>query len=125
LEDDVFCGPSCVFTNIFNPRSGYPRNSPDFYRKTLVKKGASIGANATIVCGVKLGSYAFVGAGSVITRDVYDHCLVYGNPAKPKGWMCECGEKLVFDKNGNAACGECGKGYIKKENKVKLSERQA
>src|SRR3989338_6870926 len=101
LEDDVFCGPSSVFTNIFNPRSAYPRNSPEFFRKTMVKKGASIGANATIVCGVTLGRHSFVGAGSVVTRDVVDHSLVYGNPARHKGWMCECGEKIEFGRRKN------------------------
>lgn len=117
LEDDVFCGPSSVFTNIFNPRSAYPRNSPDFFRKSIMKKGASIGANATIVCGATLGRHSFVGAGSVVTRDVPDHCLVYGNPAKPRGWMCECGEKLVFKKS-KAICNACQKEYAKVGNAV-------
>lgn len=112
LEDNVFCGPSSVFTNIFNPRSGYPRNSADFFRKTIMKEGASIGANATIVCGSTLGRHSFVGAGSVVTRDVPDYCLVYGNPAKPKGWMCECGEKLEFN-NDKAICNACFKEYKK------------
>jgi len=94
LEDDVFCGPSCVFTNIFNPRSAVNRNDPKFYRPTLVARGATIGANATILCGVKIGRYAFIGAGAVVTHDVPDYALVFGNPAKQKGWMCECGEKI-------------------------------
>jgi UDP-2-acetamido-3-amino-2,3-dideoxy-glucuronate N-acetyltransferase len=101
LEDDVFCGPSMVFTNVVNPRSAIVRKSE--YKHTLVKKGASIGANATIVCGVTLGSYAFVGAGAVVTRDVPDFALVIGNPARPTGWMCACGVKLVLD----AAVGHC------------------
>jgi UDP-2-acetamido-3-amino-2,3-dideoxy-glucuronate N-acetyltransferase len=117
LEDDVFCGPSSVFTNIFNPRSGYPRNSPEFFRKTLMKTGASVGANATIVCGVTLGSHSFVGAGSVVTRNVPDHCLVYGNPARAKGWMCECGEKLEI-KNDKATCAACQRKYNKSGNLV-------
>jgi len=121
LEDDVFCGPSAVFTNIFNPRSAYPRNSPDFFRKTIVRKGSSIGANATIVCGVTLGRGSFVGAGSVVTRDVADHALVYGNPAKPRGWMCECGEKLSF-KNDRAICGSCKKEYTKKNDIVERAK---
>ena len=105
LEDDVFCGPSCVFTNVFNPRSFV--NRKDEYRQTLVKKGASIGANATVVCGVTLGKYCFAGAGSVVTRDVPDYALVYGTPAKQHGWMCECGIKLQSD----LTCPECGNSY--------------
>ena len=94
IEDDVFLGPSMVFTNVINPRSHVARK--DEYKQTLVKKGASIGANATIVCGVTLGQYAFIGAGTVITHDVPDFALVYGTPARIKGWMCQCGVKLHF-----------------------------
>lgn len=111
LEDDVFCGPSSVFTNIFNPRSAHPRNSPEFFRKTVVKKGSTIGANATIVCGITLGRHSFVGAGSVVTRDVAEYDLVYGNPARHKGWMCECGEKLEFGRTKKAKCKACAKEY--------------
>ena len=118
LEDNVFCGPSCVFTNIMNPRSLYPRNSPEFFKKTLVMEGASIGANATIVCGTSLGRHSFIGAGSVVTRNVSDHELVYGNPAGPKGWMCECGEKLKFVKSGRVACRACSKEYKRKGSRV-------
>lgn len=92
LEDDVFCGPSMVFTNVYNPRSHVERKSE--YRQTLVKRGATIGANATVVCGTTLGRYSFVGAGAVVTRDVPDYAMVYGNPAKLRGWCCACGEKL-------------------------------
>ena len=99
LEDSVFCGPSMVFTNVFNPRSEVVRK--DEYRKTLVKQGASIGANATVVCGSTIGEYAFVGAGSVVTRDVPAYALVMGNPARRTAWMCRCGEKL-----GKAGPGE-------------------
>ena len=95
LEDEVFCGPSMVFTNVFNPRSAIRRM--DEIRPTLVKKGASLGANCTIVCGVTIGEYAFVGAGAVVTKDVKDHALVVGNPARQTGWMCECGEKINED----------------------------
>ncbi|MBU1084266.1 MAG: DapH/DapD/GlmU-related protein [Candidatus Omnitrophota bacterium] len=110
LEDDVFCGPSCVFTNVFNPRCEVPRM--DEIRGTVVKKGASIGANATIVCGNSIGKYAFIGAGAVVTKDVPDYALVYGNPAKLSGWICECGEKLDLI-SGKASCGGCSKSYSK------------
>ena len=93
LEDDVFCGPSMVFTNVFNPRSAVPRKNE--YLKTLVRKGATIGANATIVCGVTIGRYAFIGAGAVVTKDVPDFALVVGNPAKQTGWMNELGERAT------------------------------
>jgi UDP-2-acetamido-3-amino-2,3-dideoxy-glucuronate N-acetyltransferase len=100
LEDEVFCGPSMVFTNVINPRSGTPRNTMDDYAKTYVKKGATIGANATIVCGVTLGNYAFIAAGAVITEDVPDYALMAGVPAKQKGWMSAIGERLHFDEAG-------------------------
>jgi UDP-2-acetamido-3-amino-2,3-dideoxy-glucuronate N-acetyltransferase len=109
LEDDVFCGPSCVFTNVINPRSFVERKHE--YLRTHVKRGASIGANATIVCGVTLGEYCFVGAGSVVTKDVPAFALVHGNPARVRGWMCECGVKLGED----LACPECGKRYGRNE----------
>ncbi len=117
LEDDVFCGPSCVFTNIINPRSAIPRNSAEFYQKTLVRKGASIGANATIICGVTIGRYAFIGAGAVVTKDVGDYELVYGNPARRHGWMCECGNKLTFIRH-KSQCKVCSKKYIKQKDIV-------
>jgi len=112
LEDDVFCGPSMVFTNIINPRSAYPRNKPEYYKKTHVKKGATIGANATVICGNMLGKYCFVGAGGVVTKNIPDYALVYGNPACIRGWICECGKKLTFAKN-RAACKDCEKRYKK------------
>lgn len=111
LEDEVFCGPSCVFTNIINPRSAINRNSPEYFKTTLVKKGATIGANVTVVCGHTIGRYAFIGAGAVVTSDVPDYALVYGNPAKPKGWACECGEKIEFEDSA-AVCTTCGCKYI-------------
>ncbi|MEO5589447.1 MAG: acyltransferase [Gemmatimonadaceae bacterium] len=107
LEDDVFCGPSMVFTNVINPRSHVSRK--DEYQKTLVKRGASIGANATIVCGATLGEYCFIGAGSVVTGSVAPYALVVGVPGKRIGWMCQCGERLPDD--GNGTCGECGSRY--------------
>lgn len=116
LEDGVFCGPSCVFTNVFNPRSALPRM--DEARRTLVKKGASIGANATIICGNNIGSYAFIGAGAVVSREVPDYALAYGNPARMKGWMCECAEKLD-SKGQEFACPACKRRYRKIKNKIK------
>jgi len=117
IEDDVFCGPSCVFTNITTPRSAFPRNSDEFYKKTLIKKGATIGANATILCGVTVGEYAFIGAGAVVTKNIGQYELVYGNPASLKGWVCVCGEKLAFVK-GRSICKSCKKKYEKSRNKV-------
>ena len=111
--DGVFLGPSCVFTNVINPRAFIERKSE--YRKTVVKKGASIGANATIVCGHDIGKYAFVGAGSVVTKTVPDYAMVYGTPARIKGYVCQCGEKLAF-KEGKAVCPACAKEYQMNEN---------
>lgn len=117
LEDNVFCGPSMVFTNVGTPRSAYPKDKSE-YLKTLVKKGTTIGANSTVVCGVTLGKHSFVGAGSVVTRDVPDYAMVYGVPAKIKSWVCECGNKIAFTDKGTA-CNKCGKKY-KKVNKLKI-----
>jgi UDP-2-acetamido-3-amino-2,3-dideoxy-glucuronate N-acetyltransferase len=110
LEDDVFCGPSMVFTNISTPRSGTPRNTSADYVRTVVKRGATIGANATIVCGHTLGEYAFVGAGSVVTKDVPPYAIVSGNPARIAGYACECGVRLEFHEE-RARCRECGREY--------------
>lgn len=107
-EDGVFLGPSCVFTNVVNPRAFVSRRGE--YRKTVVKKGASIGANATVVCGHDVGRYALVGAGSVVTKDVPDYAMVYGVPAAVRGWVCRCGEQLEFS-GGGAVCPVCGKRY--------------
>lgn len=115
-EDDVFLGPSMVFTNVINPRSAINRKNE--YVKTNVKKGATIGANATIVCGHDIGRYAFVGAGAVVTKNVRDYALVLGNPAKQVGWMSEYGHKLSFDKKGIATCPESNERYQLKEGKV-------
>ena len=119
LEDDVFCGPSMVFTNVFNPRSFISRKKE--FRNTLVKRGATIGANVTIVCGNTIGRYAFIGAGSVVTRDVPDFALVYENPGKVKGWVCQCGEEIIF-RSGKAKCRMCGRKYKKEKTGVKLDE---
>ncbi len=107
LEDDVFCGPSMVFTNVLNPRSYISRKHE--YRKTLVRRGSSIGANATIVCGTTLGEYSFIGAGAVVTRDVPDYALMVGVPARRVGWMCQCGERLPD--SGADRCAVCGTEY--------------
>jgi UDP-2-acetamido-3-amino-2,3-dideoxy-glucuronate N-acetyltransferase len=108
LEDDVFCGPSMVFTNVINPRSHVSRKHE--YKNTLVKRGASIGANATIVCGHTIGEYAFIGAGAVVTRDVPAYALMYGSPARQHGWVCQCGEQLPKDFE-HARCAACGHEY--------------
>jgi UDP-2-acetamido-3-amino-2,3-dideoxy-glucuronate N-acetyltransferase len=111
LEDDVFCGPSMVFTNVINPRSHVSRK--DEYRQTLVKRGASLGANSTIVCGHTIGAYAFIGASAVVTKDVSDYALVIGNPGRVSGWMCQCGVKLASGSKPpvSATCATCGTAY--------------
>jgi len=121
IEEDAFLGPSMVFTNVLNPRSHV--NRKDEYKHTLVKRGASIGANATIVCGITLGRYCFIGAGAVVTRDVPDYALVYGNPGRVRGWMCQCGIGLDFetvDGQEHALCGQCGSEYVKIDQVLKL-----
>ncbi len=118
LEDYVFCGPSMVFTNILDPRSKYPQVGAEFYIKTLVREGASLGANSTIVCGNTIGRFAMVGAGSVVTKDVPDYALVVGNPARIIGWFSEAGEKLKFNEDGNAKCSRTGIKYKLDENRV-------
>ena len=110
LEDDVFCGPSMVFTNVITPRCAFPRNADKDFAPTLVKRGASIGANATIVCGHTIGEHALIGAGAVVTKDVPAYAVVYGNPARQHGWACECGVVLAFD-GDHAECLECGRQY--------------
>lgn len=115
-ESDVFLGPSMVFTNVINPRSAVNRRGQ--YSKTNVGKGASIGANATIVCGHNIGKYAFIGAGAVVTKEIPDYALVVGNPAKQIGWMSEYGQKLLFDKEGIAVCSESGQVYQLADKKV-------
>ena len=115
-EDDVFLGPSMVFTNVTNPRSAVNRKNS--YTRTRVKKGASIGANATILCGHDIGEYAFVGAGAVVTKTVLDYALVVGNPARQMGWISEYGHRLEFDKNGDAFCPESNEKYRLEDHKV-------
>lgn len=115
-EDDVFLGPSMVFTNVINPRSGVIRK--DEYMKTVVKKGASIGANATIVCGNNIGKHAFIGAGAVVTKEVPDYALMVGNPSRNIGWMSEFGDRLNFDSTGKAICDNTGLKYKLSNNLV-------
>ncbi|HET9425399.1 MAG TPA: DapH/DapD/GlmU-related protein [Gemmatimonadaceae bacterium] len=117
LEEDVFCGPSMVFTNVMNPRSHVSRKNE--YRKTLVRRGASIGANATIVCGSTLGEYCFIGAGAVVTRDVPAFALMTGVPARRIGWMCQCGERLPAA-TGDVRCAACGSRYVVSANAVRM-----
>ena len=125
LEDYVFCGPSMVFTNILDPRCEFPQRGKEYYVKTLVKRGASLGANSTIVCGNTIGKYVFVGAGAVVTKDIPDHALVTGVPAKITGWMCRCGEKLSLSKdpesNETENCPRCKREYTK--NKLIVTEK--
>ena len=115
-EDDVFLGPSMVFTNVINPRSAVIRK--DEYRETYVEKGVSIGANATIICGIRIGKYAFIGAGAVVHKDVKPYSLIVGNPGRPIGWMSEFGHRLNFDKEGLAQCPESKEKYILKDGVV-------
>lgn len=115
-EDDVFLGPSMVFTNVINPRSAVNRRGQ--YTKTTVKKGASIGANATVICGHDIGRFAFIGAGSVVTKSVPDYALVIGNPARHAGWMSEYGHRMVFDDSGRATCPESKEVYLLKDGQV-------
>lgn len=110
-HDDVFIGPSAVFTNVKTPRSAFPRRGAEHYRPTVLERGVSIGANATVVCGVRLGEYAFVGAGAVVTRDVAAYALVLGTPARPAGWVSRAGHRLRFDAAGTATCPETGEQY--------------
>jgi UDP-2-acetamido-3-amino-2,3-dideoxy-glucuronate N-acetyltransferase len=122
LEDDVFCGPSVVFTNVHNPRSAVPRKSE--YRPTLVKRGATLGANCTVVCGTTIGRHAFVGAGAVVSRDVADYALVVGVPAEQIGWVSRHGERLVFV-DGRAVCPATGEGYVLRGGACALAEDEA
>ncbi len=119
LEDYVFCGPSMVFTNILDPRSKYPQVGAEYYIKTLVKEGASLGANSTIVCGHTIGRFAFVGAGAVVTKDIPDFALVVGNPARIVGWLSEAGKKLNFDDKGIAHCVNSGRTYKYENDRVR------
>jgi UDP-2-acetamido-3-amino-2,3-dideoxy-glucuronate N-acetyltransferase len=119
-EDDVFVGPSAVFTNVLNPRSFIERK--DAFRQTLVKQGASIGANATVVCGTTIGAYAFIGAGAVVVKDVAAHALLVGNPAKQIGWVSRAGVRLHFDETGRAVCKETGEQYILNHGEVRLEK---
>ncbi|RZK34142.1 MAG: N-acetyltransferase [Hymenobacter sp.] len=120
--DDVFLGPSVVFTNVKNPRSAVPRRGDGHYQPTYLERGVSIGANATIVCGVRLGRYAFVGAGSVVTKDVPAYALVYGNPARQHGWLSAHGHRLTFNEQGRATCAESGQLYQLSNDKKSVSE---
>lgn len=118
LEDYVFCGPSMVFTNVLDPKCKYPQVGTEFYKPTLVKEGASIGANATIVCGHTLGRHCMIGAGAVVTKDVPDYALVVGNPGKVIGWVSEAGKRLEFDKDNLAHCEKSNKTYKFENGKV-------
>ena len=114
LEDDVFCGPSVVFTNVLYPRAAYPRDRDTGFSLTKVGRGVTLGANSTIVCGVEIGTGAFVGAGSTVTCDVGEYVIAYGCPAIPRGWICGCGERLTFERQ-SAVCGACGAAFVRDE----------
>ncbi len=117
LEDDVFCGPSMVFTNVRTPRSAFPRNTSEAYLKTVVRRGATIGANATIVCGVTIGEWSFIAAGAVVNRDTPAYSLYAGVPARQIGWVCECGQPLNLQ-SGRTACSSCSRGYIMEHDSI-------
>lgn len=121
LEDYVFCGPSMVFTNVRTPRSAFPRNTSADYAETRVRHGASIGANATVVCGVTVGEWAFIAAGAVITKNVPSYALMAGVPARRIGWACQCGVTLRFERS-NATCTECGRSYLQDGEQITLRE---
>lgn len=123
LEDYVFCGPSMVFTNILDPKCKYPQVGSQFYLKTLIKEGASIGANATIICGHTIGKHALIGAGAVVTKDIPDYALVVGNPGKIVGWVSEAGKRLNFNSEGIAECEKSGKKYKLENGKVVETEK--
>nr|WP_320161333.1 acyltransferase [uncultured Methanoregula sp.] len=116
IEDDVFIGPSAVFTNVINPRSFWPRKNE--FLTTHVQKGATIGANATVICGITVGQYAMIGAGSVITRSVPDYALIYGVPARQHGWVCYCGSRLIKEEESSFVCTSCNRKYHLKDNKL-------
>jgi UDP-2-acetamido-3-amino-2,3-dideoxy-glucuronate N-acetyltransferase len=118
IEDDVFLGPSMVFTNVVNPRSFVERKHE--FRQTMVRRGAAIGANATIVCGVEIGEYALIGAGTVVTKNVAPYALIYGSPAKVQGWVSKSGYKLIFNENGKAICPSSGESYLLQDGTVKV-----
>lgn len=119
-EDDVFLGPNCVFTNVINPRSFIEKK--DEFKTTIIKKGATIGANATILCGNTINSYALVGAGSVVTKDVPEYALVVGNPARIRGYVCQCGEKLDLNNEGEYKCYKCGMTYVMHDERIAIKE---
>lgn len=124
LENDVFCGPSMVFTNVTRPRSAFPKRGTEAYERTLVKRGATLGANCTVICGHTVGAWAFVGAGAVVAHDVPDHALVVGNPARRIGWVCTCGERLP--REGVAlSCTACGRTYARVESGLVLESAPA
>jgi len=123
LEDDVFCGPSMVFTNVYNPRAFVSRKHE--YRKTLVRRGATIGANATVVCGVTIGRYAFIGSGAVVREDVPDFALMVGVPAKRIGWMSRHGDRLAFDQAGRATCPATGEAYVLEDGLCRVADADA
>jgi UDP-2-acetamido-3-amino-2,3-dideoxy-glucuronate N-acetyltransferase len=118
IEDDVFIGPSVVFTNVINPRSFIERKNE--FKKTLIKRGATLGANATILCGISIGEYSMVGAGSAVTKNVKSFALVYGNPAKQEGWVSKNGYRLIFNEQGMASCPQTGDKYVLHEEQVKI-----